>query len=77
MEFSNIEPAYLFISQVKAAFRVEDVDLAAHQQPYTVHLCSAVAELPQGQAPHHLAAALRYPPSAVRAHQRCLSYGTY
>ena len=38
MEFRNIEPAYLFISQVKAAFRVEDVDLAAHQQPYTVHL---------------------------------------
>ena len=37
MEFSNIEPAYLFISQVKAAFRVEDVDLAAHQQPYAVH----------------------------------------
>ena len=36
--YGNVEPTYLFISQVKASFRVEDIDLAPHQQPYTVHL---------------------------------------
>ena len=36
--YGNVKPANLFISQVKASFRIEDIDLAAHQQPYTVHL---------------------------------------
>ena len=52
MEFRNIEPPYLFISQVKASFRIENVDLAAHQQPYTVHLTrhhEHILELPDGE----------------------------
>ena len=34
----EVEPSYLLIRQVKTAFRIEDVDFAAHQQPYAIHL---------------------------------------
>ena len=34
----KVEPSYLLIRQVKTAFRIEDIDLATHQQPYAVHL---------------------------------------
>ena len=35
---SEIEPPYLLVRQIKTALRIEDIDLAAHQQPNAVHL---------------------------------------
>ena len=34
----KVEPPNLLIRQVKTAFRIENVDFAAHQQPYAIHL---------------------------------------